>query len=70
MDNQLLVRGLIAGVLLSVVGIGLFALIWVGLASADTLLRLVAAVCIPPIVLAIGIGFLIVRSRRRSNTDS
>ncbi|MCU0496836.1 MAG: hypothetical protein MUF87_05740 [Anaerolineae bacterium] len=70
MDNQLLVRGLIAGVALSVLGIGLFAVIWIALAQADTLLRLVAAVCIPPIVLGIGIGGLMMRVRRSSNQDS
>lgn len=55
MDQKLLTRGIIAGVVLAVLGIGMFLLLWTVLEDADTFVRLVISVCVPPAILA-GVG--------------
>lgn len=63
MEPKLLTRAVIAGGVLAVGGIGLFALLWIALGSASPFARVVLSVCIPPIMMAAGVGvyFLVVR---------
>lgn len=65
MDSKTLRRTVIAGGVLALLGIGLFFLFWVVLGSFGTpdFARVVLSVCIPPILMAAGVGayFLLVR---------
>jgi hypothetical protein len=65
LDSKLLTRTVVAGGVLALLGIGLFFLFWVVLGSLGTpdFARVVLSVCIPPILMAAGVGayFLLVR---------
>jgi hypothetical protein len=65
LDSKLLRRTVLAGGLLAVFGIGMFGLLWVVLGSlgASDFARVVLSICIPPILMAAGVGayFLLVR---------
>jgi hypothetical protein len=65
LDTGLIKRTALAGAVLALVGIVLFVLIWFGLgnASMSQFARIVLSICIPPILMAAGMGvyFLLVR---------
>jgi hypothetical protein len=69
LDSRILTRTVLAGALLAMFGIGMFALLWVILGSigASQFARVVLSVCIPPILMAGGVGiyFLVVRPAPR-----
>ena len=56
------------GLLLAGGGIGLFVLIWVVLGSAgvDTFARLMVAICVPPALIALGVGLFFLATRSRA----
>lgn len=67
MDKNLLSKTLIAGAGLALVGVGLFAGLWVLLGSLelDNFLRLFLALCIPPAFIALIVGSYLIITRRR-----
>lgn len=67
MDRNLLSRVGAAGAVLGVVGIGLFVLLWVVLGSlgVDTFMRVVISVCVPPALMALGVGvYMLITAQR------
>jgi hypothetical protein len=60
-------RGLVAGALLAVLGIGLFIGLWVimGSMGVSNAARLLVSLCIPPAIIALIIGgYVLLRPRR------
>ena len=68
LNQKRLTRATIAGPVLAVIGILLFAVLWIALGHAGvaTLPRLVSSMCIPPLVLALLIGGYALISRANS----
>jgi lipopolysaccharide export LptBFGC system permease protein LptF len=66
LDRQLLSRAGVVGLVLAVLGIGLFVGLWavLGNAGMDDFPRLVIAVCVPPAVLALAVGVFFLVARR------
>ena len=60
-------RGLIAGLVLAIVGVGLFILLWIGLGSLgfQQFPRLILSMCVPPAVIAVLIGAYVLIFRAR-----
>jgi lipopolysaccharide export LptBFGC system permease protein LptF len=60
-------RGLIAGFVLAVVGVGLFALLWQALGDLGfaQFPRLILAMCVPPALIAVLVGAYILIFRAR-----
>jgi len=56
------------GLLLAGGGVGLFVLIWVVLGSAgvDNFARLMVALCVPPALIALGVGLFFLATRSRA----
>lgn len=68
-DNRFLVRALMAGALLAVLGVGIFLLMYfVVLAGTDILARLLGSLLVPPLVIAVIIGIYAIM--RQGNSDS
>lgn len=65
MDSRLVQRTVIAGGILGGIGIGLFFGMWVlmGSLGATPFARVVVSVCLPPVLLAAGIGVYLVVTR-------
>ncbi len=65
MDNKTLTRTVIAGGVLSGLGIALFFLLWFGLGSAQVaqLPRVVLSVCLPPAIMAMVVGLYFIIAR-------
>ncbi len=65
-ERQRLINSSIVGVLLAVLGIGLFLLLYVGLESADMANpgRLLISLCTPPLVIAAIVGAYAVTRRK------
>ena len=66
LDSNQIKRTTIAGALLALVGVGMFIGLWVVLCNTDVsqFARLILSLCVPPILMALGVGiyFLVVRS--------
>jgi uncharacterized membrane protein YczE len=66
LDNNQIKRTTIAGAVLALLGVAMFIGLWVMLGNTDTsqFARILLSLCIPPIVMAAGVGlyFLLVRS--------
>lgn len=66
LDSNQIKRTTIAGALLALVGVGMFIGLWVVLGNTDVsqFARLILSLCVPPILMALGVGiyFLVVRS--------
>lgn len=62
-DRSILPKAILAGFLLALLGIGLFALVWNVMADVAQFPRLIAALCIPPALMGLIVGayVLIVR---------
>lgn len=67
LDRKLLSRAGLMGILLAVFGIGLFILLWVVLGNAgmDNFARLMIAICIPPALIALGVGLFFLATREK-----
>jgi hypothetical protein len=63
LNKRGLTRASIAGVVLALGGIVLFIVLWLVLRSLDQFPRLIIAVCVPPALIALGIGvyFLLIQ---------
>ena len=61
--------GLLAGIVLSLVGVGSFLAIWFGMTSIAQTPRLLMAVCIPPLIIAVLLGGFVLFARRNLPQD-
>jgi hypothetical protein len=64
-DKRLISQVSIAGFVLSLIGLGMFALLWIvlGNANVDTFMRLFISICVPPMVMAAVVGAYILIAR-------
>lgn len=67
LDRKLLSRAGLMGILLAVFGIGLFVLLWVVLGNAgmDNFARLMISICVPPALIALGVGLFFLATREK-----
>lgn len=70
MDNKLISKTVIAGLVIAGVAIGLFFVLWLALASLEPFLRLFLSVCVPPALMAGFIGVYILTTRHRNPNTS
>ena len=64
-DNKLISKTVIAGLVIAAAAIGLFFILWLALASLEPFLRLFLSVCVPPALMAGVIGVYILSTRHR-----
>lgn len=65
MDNKLISKTVIAGLVIAGAAIGLFFVLWFALVSLEPFLRLFLSVCVPPALMAGVIGVYILSTRHR-----
>jgi hypothetical protein len=69
LNQKGLTRAGIAGAVLAVIGIAIFAVLWIALghAGVDVFPRLVSSICVPPLVIGLLVGgyYLISRANTR-----
>lgn len=69
MDNRRLLNASMVGILLAVLGVGLFLLMYValGAAGAESAVRLFGALCTPPVIIGVAVLLYSAITRRGSN---
>ncbi len=69
MNRKGLTRATIAGTVLAVTGIALFAVLWIALGHAGVAVfpRLITSMCVPPLVIALIVGGYALISRANSS---
>jgi len=65
-DNKLISKTVIGGLVIASAAIGLFFVLWFALVSLEPFLRLFLSVCVPPALMAAIIGVYILSTRHRT----